>query len=116
MANKPKNIVELGRNTQSNWEVKNFNAELKFYGNDTFHIRIENLVLKQVIFIGIGKFEKGRKEYKFTFTQAFGNGGQENIADTMNLLYENGSIEQGKRSGLNQVRFVDHNGQIYYFA
>jgi hypothetical protein len=118
LAKKTKGIVDLGGGEQSWWAVENFdNAELKFFPNDTFHIKIVNSKAEQdYIFIGIGKYEKTRKQYKLTFLEAFGNGGYENIADKMNNEINNPKNNQGQRSGLNKVRFVDHNGQIYYFA
>jgi hypothetical protein len=118
LANKPKGIVDLGGGGQSWWAVENFaDAELKFFPNDTFHIKIVNSKAEQdYIFIGIGTFEKVRKQYKLTFIEAFGNGGTENIADKMNNEINIKKNNQGQRSGLNKVRFVDHNGQIYYFA
>jgi hypothetical protein len=117
MPAKPKRIVELQENEGINWTVENFKtSEIKFFKNGTFHIRIYNSATEQLVFIGIGTFKKTNKYYMLDFVEAHGNGQLGNIADTMDELNKNEKIKQGQRKGLNRVRFVDHNGEIYYFA
>jgi len=105
---RPKNVTALGENEQTNWTVEDFDgSELRFFANHTFHLKIVNATLDETIFIGIGTYKKTNKQYKLTFIDVVGGD-----IDEMNAIMD----EQGKRQGLNKVRIIDANGQIYYFS
>ena len=117
MQKKTKSIIELQENEGINWTVENFKtSEMKFFTNSTFHIRIYNSATDQLVFIGMCIFKKNSKYYILNFVEAYGNGQSGSIADIMNEMNKNEKIKQGQRKGLTRVRFVDHNGEIYYFA
>ena len=80
-------------------------SELKFYANNTFHLRIEHKD-KGLSLLGIGTYTSTNDTYTLTFTAALDH--QFNKLDLDPIVCERSN---------NRIKFTNpNNGQVYYFG
>ena len=105
---------------KTTYKVTDFtkNSELKFYDNNTFHIRIEHKDVGLCL-TGIGTYTLEGKTYQLEFIQAFGRNTENQIIDILSSVDDNDTYEVDKitcvRTG-NRIKFTDHKSQIFYFG
>ncbi|MDR0384155.1 MAG: hypothetical protein LBH47_02415 [Christensenellaceae bacterium] len=97
-------IVELGRNENTTLKKENFSKSfMNLYSNGTFDIKIiyNSNDTEQIIFVGIGQYQKESSNYLLTF-----------IDNTSPTAFNQTSCEfKG-----NRLHFQTPDGQIYYFG
>jgi hypothetical protein len=111
-------VTALGKNDATTFTVNDFRkSSFHFFETGTFDIQIiysandENTVF----FIGIGKYEKNGNKYNLFFEDAYG---LTNIGEQTSSFVSVKSIMNANpvyETKGNQISFIDHNGQIYYF-
>lgn len=91
-------------------------SELKFYQNGTFHIIIEHKT-KGLSLTAIGTYQLEGKNYQLKFEKLFARNNDGNIVD-----YTTDEVYKSQRAAIsctrrgNQIEFVDHKAQTFYFG